>query len=201
MTQENLITLPHKSLRQASAEVVLPSEETQQLVKDMIAVTLDWEQRRSHEFGVALAAVQINRLQRVIVVRSDFRDKDNHQFDAYINPVITRREGAPVRELEGCLSIKDIYAEVERYPRIKFKALDLEGRPVKRVVKGFLARVFQHEIDHVHGITLVDRCGADGNFFALQADGKMKLLSSSERDTFIKRVGVQPVIEASSHAH
>lgn len=201
MTQTALITLPHKNLHRVSADATVPSVEINQLVDDMQAVTLDWEQHRRHEFGVALAAVQINRLVRVIIIRSDFHDKDNHRFDVYINPVISRVEGEPVRELEGCLSVKDTYGEVARYPRVKIKALGLDGRPVKRVAKGFLARVFQHEIDHTHGITFVDRCGPTGNFFALQTDGSMQPLSRSEQQAFIKRVGVQPLPKETAHAH
>lgn len=64
----------------------------------------------SHEVAVALAAVQIDRLERVVIVRADFDDKTNREFVPLINPEIVKSEGTPVLEHEGCLSVSDIYA-------------------------------------------------------------------------------------------
>lgn len=162
----------------------------------MAAATLDWEDHREHEFGVALAAVQVDKSIRVVVVRRDFKDKSVRDFDTYINPEITRYEGEPRSEIEGCLSVKDIYGEVKRYPKIKIKAQDLEGRTVKKVVKGFLAQVFQHEIDHTLGFTFVDRCGHNGTYYRINDDGSMKELSEQDKKAFLKSTG--KIREASS---
>src|SRR5207245_520839 len=113
----------------------------QELAQHMIGATLDWEAGREHEFGAALAAVQIAQAYRVVVIRDDFDDKANKTFGVFINPEIVKAEGEPVEELEGCLSVKDIYGAVKRYPKVKVKALNLEGKPVRVTATGFLARV------------------------------------------------------------
>ena len=84
MTQKDIITLPHKSLRQRSKRVGLISNEIITLVKDMQKATLDWEDHRKHEVGVALAAVQVNKMYRVVILRSNFDDKDDKTFKIYI---------------------------------------------------------------------------------------------------------------------
>ena len=189
MNRHDIICLPHPSLREPSEDARVPSKEIQALVDSMEQATLDWEKHREHEVGVALAAVQIDRNVRVIIIRRDIDDKDNPIFEVYVNPIITRFEGNPIMELEGCLSVRDVYGKVARYPRVKVKALDLAGKPIKRVAKGFLARVFQHEIDHTQGLTFVDRVGSKGSYFSLEADGSMNRLRPAERQAFLKRVG------------
>jgi peptide deformylase len=112
MTRKDIITLPNKHLRQRSIRVGLVTDEVRQLVDDMEAATLDWEDHRDHELGVALAAVQIDRLQRVVVIRNNFEDKTDRSFQVLINPEITKYEGEIEEDYEGCLSIKDIYGKV-----------------------------------------------------------------------------------------
>jgi peptide deformylase len=143
-----------------------------QLAQDMIEATLDWEDSREHEFGAALAAVQVGQLYRVLVIRNDFDDKADKSFSVFINPEIVKAEGEPVEELEGCLSVKDIYGSVLRYPKVKVKALNLEGQPVRITATDFLARVFQHEIDHTNGIVFVDRVDDPHKLFRLGTNGK-----------------------------
>lgn len=193
MTREKLIALPNPSLRKASKIVEdVSSNKIKSLIKEMESVTLDWESSRKHETGVALAAIQINQPLRVVIVRKDFADRGIHDFDVYINPKITRYEGEPEFELEGCLSVKDIYGKVPRYPKIKIKAINQDGTPIKMVLKGFKARVFQHEIDHTDGKTFIDRVGNDGEFYLLQETGEMKQLSKSDRHKFLEDSGYVP---------
>lgn len=191
MNRHHIISLPAENLRKPSAEVT-DFAAARKLAGQMIRATLDWEDSREHEFGVALAAIQINRPLSMIVVRRRFDDKSERDFDVYVNPRIARVEGEPASELEGCLSVRDTYGRVARYPKVKIKAQDLDGKVISRVAKGFMARVFQHEIDHIQGITFVDRCGPHGEFFTLLPDGSMQKLSESERAAFLKLAGLKP---------
>lgn len=177
MNKDSIITLPHTHLRQRSKKVGLISAEITQLIADMEAATLDWEDSRAHEVGVALAAVQIDTLLRVIVIRNNFDDKNDRSFQAFINPEITKYEGTPEEDYEGCLSVKDIYGKVKRYPKVRIKALDVNGRLVRLTAEGFLARVFQHEIDHTNGIVFIDHIKQDRDaFFKLDTDGQLEPL-------------------------
>src|SRR5690349_4445708 len=94
MTDRNdIITLPNPSLRAKSVRIHVITDETKQLIADMKAAALDWEDSRPHEIAVALAAVQINRLERAVIVRSDFDNKDNREFTVLLNPEIVKYEG------------------------------------------------------------------------------------------------------------
>ncbi len=176
-TKSQLIALPHPDLRQRSKKVGIISDEITQLISDMQDVTLDWEDSREHEVGVALAAVQIDKLLRVIIIRNSFENKSDRSFQVFINPEITKYEGNTEEDFEGCLSIKDIYGKVPRYTRVRIKALDLDGSPIRLTVEGFLARVFQHEIDHTKGIMFIDHIKDNAEaFYRLKADGHLEKL-------------------------
>jgi peptide deformylase len=112
------------------------------------------------------------------VIRNDFDNKNDKSFSVFINPEIVKTEGEPTEELEGCLSVKDIYGSVARYPKVKVKALNLEGRPVRVTATDFLARVFQHEIDHTNGIVFVDRVDNPRKLFRLGSNGKFTPVAS-----------------------
>ncbi len=181
---KQLITLPSPDLRERSKKIGLISSDVADLISNMETVTLEWEDSRDHEVGVALAAVQIGVLQRAVVIRKDFNDKQNREFKVFINPEITKYEGEIVYDYEGCLSVKDIYGHVPRYSKVRVKAIDEHGKEVRTTAEGFLARVFQHEIDHTNGIVFVDRIHDDEEaFFVLDDDGK---LSALDYETEIK---------------
>lgn len=177
LTESTLITLPHVHLRERSQKVGLISAEIKQLVAHMQQVTLDWEDSREHEVGVALAAVQIDQLLRVVVIRNNFDNKSDRTFTAFINPVIAKYEGEIEEDYEGCLSIKDIYGRVKRHNKVRIKATNLEGREFRITAEGFLARVFQHEIDHCNGTVFIDYIKNQPEaFFKLLPDGKLEQL-------------------------
>jgi peptide deformylase len=181
MTKDDIIALPHKSLRTKSKRVGIISDEIKQLVRDMEAATIDWEQSREHEVGVALAAVQINQLYKVVVVREDYNDKTNHNFTVLINPEITKYEGKTVEDYEGCLSIKDIYGKVPRYEKVRIKALDINGKSFRVSAEGFLARIMQHEIDHTNGVVFIDHIKDNPEaFFRLSTSGDIEQLNYSK---------------------
>ena len=92
-TYKDIITLPNHDLRLHSKKVAQLTPEVAQVIDDMMAATIDWEASRPHEVAVALAAVQIDQLQRIVIVREVFDDKNNQNFTVLINPKITKYEG------------------------------------------------------------------------------------------------------------
>lgn len=178
MKKEDIITLPNPHLRQKSKKVHVITNETKQLIKDMTSAAVDWETSRPHEISAALAAVQIDRLDRVVIVRSEFDDKKNTHFTALINPEIVKYEGDIVYEYEGCLSVKKVYGKVPRYNKVRVRAMNEHGETIRLKAEGFLARVLQHEIDHTNGIVFIDHIKDDKNaFFTLDDEGELKKLS------------------------
>lgn len=184
MTKDDIITLPNAHLREKSAKVQVIDDDTLKLVKDMTDAALDWEASRPHEISAALAAVQIDALSRVVIVRSDFDDKESNEFTTLINPEIVKYEGTLIEDYEGCLSVKDVYGKVPRYSKIRVRAINLEGQEVRFKADGFLARVIQHEIDHTNGIVFIDHIKDNKKaFYRLDEKGELEPL---DYDTHIK---------------
>ena len=135
-------------LRETSSNVADIDKSVLGLVSDMLD-TLE------NEGGVGLAAPQIGITKRIIIVR--YEDK----VDTYINPEIEALENKKVEEDEGCLSIYSIQGfQVKRYPKIKIKATNLKGNTEEFIAEDLLARVIQHEMDHLNGIMFIDHLGA-----------------------------------------
>lgn len=175
MTKDDIITLPNPHLRQKSAKVGVITDEVKKVVQDMQDATIDWEASRAHEVGVALAAVQIDSLLKIVVVRNNYDNKEDHTFTVFINPEITKYDGEIIEDYEGCLSVKNVYGKVPRSSKVKVKALDLDGREFRVTAEGFLARIFQHEIDHTNGIVFVDHIREDPEaFYHLKEDGGLE---------------------------
>jgi peptide deformylase len=172
-----LITLPNPHLRQRSKKVGLVDGKIKQIIDNMKRATIDWEDSREHEVGVALAGVQIDHLLRIVIIREDTEHKENKNFIVFINPEITKYEGDILEDYEGCLSIKDVYGKVPRYSKVKVKALDENGKSFRVTAEGFLARIFQHEIDHTNGTVFIDHIkDKEDAFYKLQDDGKLTSL-------------------------
>ncbi len=181
-TKDIIIKLPAPSLRANSRKVGLITDEIRKIIEDMKTATLDWEASRPHEVGVAMAAVQIGKLYKIIIVRNNFDDRKDQTFSVFINPEITKLEGAIEEDYEGCLSVADIYGRVPRYEKVRVKAIDEQGRPIRVRAEGFLARVFQHEIDHLKGLAFTDHIkDRPDAFFKLTKTGKLEPLDY-ERD-------------------
>lgn len=134
-------------LRQKADAVPAIDEETRRLIKDMFDTMYEAD-------GVGLAAPQVGATQRVIVV-------DPHEQDVkpmgLVNPVILDFSDDVERGEEGCLSIPGLKDIVERPAAIVVEALDADGNPVRIEAEGLLARVLQHEVDHLDGILFIDR--------------------------------------------
>jgi peptide deformylase len=177
MKKESIITLPHAHLRKKSRRIHVITDHIKKLIDDMTAATLDWENSRPYEIGAALAAVQVDHLERVVIIRSDFDNKENRDFTALINPEVIKYEGDLIEDYEGCLSVKDVYGRVPRYSKVRVKALDLDGREVRLKADGFLARVLQHEIDHTNGTIFIDHIkDSKDAFYTLNEKGELEKL-------------------------
>jgi peptide deformylase len=169
-------------LRQPSAEVRAVDAEVRAFIADL------YETMHASK-GVGLAANQVGVARRIAVVETD----EQHRY-ALVNPVIVEREGS-IKDEEGCLSIPDIYGDVERAVRVVVEALDEQG--VKRRIEGteLLARALQHEIDHLDGILFVDRVGPFKRRFLLRQWEK----SRKGQTGYIKQVK-EPVPEDAAKA-
>ena len=174
MTKDDIITLPNPHLRQKSERVGVITDEVKQIIQDMKDATIDWDHSRDHEVGVALAAVQIDKMYKIVIVRNNYDNKEDLEFTVFINPELVKNEGEPVTDFEGCLSVKEVYGKVPRYPKVKVKALDINGKAFRVTAEGFLARIFQHEIDHTNGIPFIDHIKDEADaFYRLGEDGKL----------------------------
>jgi peptide deformylase len=177
MKKEAIITLPNPHLRTKSTKVHVITDDTIRLIDDMTSASIDWEDSRPHEISAALAAVQIDNMQRVVIIRSDFDDKSARDFTALINPEIVKYEGDVVSDYEGCLSVGGVYGKVPRHTKVRVKALDLEGNEVRFKADGFLARVIQHEVDHTNGIVFIDHIrDQTAAFYTLDEKGELQPL-------------------------
>lgn len=178
MTKDDIIALPNPHLRQKSARIHVVTDEVRKLVDEMVQAALDWEDSRPHEISAALAAVQVDRLERVVIIRSDFDDKETREFTALINPEVVKYEGEVLADFEGCLSVKHVYGKVPRHTKVRVKALDIDGNEIRIKAEGFLARVLQHEIDHCQGTVFIDRIKDKKDaFYTLDDKGELQPLN------------------------
>jgi len=152
MAIREIITLPHKTLRQKARKVTSFGADLQTLIDDLV------ETMRSAP-GVGLAAAQVNVQSRVIVV--EFNENEDEEIPpklyVVVNPEITRFSSEDEIATEGCLSIPMIVGDVERPITVTIKGLNRRGQPQKIKASGWLARIFQHEVDHLDGVLFVDR--------------------------------------------
>lgn len=151
MAIREIITLPHKTLRRKARKVTSFGAELQSLVDDMV------ETMRAAP-GVGLAAPQVDVPLRVIVV--EFNDSEDEEAPptlyVCINPKVTPRTTDEEVGTEGCLSIPGIVGDVSRPVAVTVAGLNRHGQPMKLKVSGWLARIFQHEVDHLNGVLFVD---------------------------------------------
>jgi peptide deformylase len=177
MTKDDIITLPNPHLREKSSRVREINDEILALIDGMTAAAIDWENSRPHEISAAFAAVQMDHMVRLVIVRSDFDDKEEKGFTALINPEIVKYEGTIETDYEGCLSVRDVYGKVPRHTKIRVKAINTEGEEVRFKAEGFLARVIQHEIDHTQGIVFIDHIkDQEKAFYTLDEKGELQPL-------------------------
>ncbi len=177
MTKEEIITLPNKNLRIKSKKILTIDSTIIKIIEMMKAATIDWDLSREHEVGVALAAIQIDQPYRIVIVRNDHNKKSDKTFKVFINPQITKYEGQLKDDYEGCLSVPEIYGKVPRYEKVYIQAIDENANKIKVVAEDFLARIFQHEIDHTNGKLFIDKIRDQPDaFFKLTKKGDLEKL-------------------------
>lgn len=169
-----IITTPNPLLRQKSTRVREITDETHQIIADMVAKSLEWENNHPYELSAAMAAPQLGVNQRIIIIRDDLNDKKNNSFTALINPEVIRAEGKLEKDYEGCLSVPEIYGMVERPTKVKVKATLEDGHEVRLKANDYLARTLLHEIDHLDGILFIDHIkGQRDAFYRLNDKGDL----------------------------
>ena len=151
MAIREIITVPHPTLYKNTRKVTDFGKDTQTLIDDMVETI-------KAAPGVGLAAPQVGVLLKVIVV--EFSDDEDESVPpklyTLINPEITRHSQETIVGTEGCLSVPNLIGDVERYETITVKGLNRQGKSIKVKAKGWLSRIFQHEIDHLKGVIFTD---------------------------------------------
>ena len=159
MALRKIVTLPEPVLRRKAHAVTKFDKNLQALIDDMIETMREAP-------GVGLAAPQIGLSERLIVVEyyEHEEDEENEENEdapkkvwALLNPEVVKASEETLMGVEGCLSIPNLVGEVERHAAIQVRGLNRHGKPMKIKAKGWLARIFQHEIDHLNGILFTER--------------------------------------------
>ena len=152
MAVREIVTIPHLTLRRNARKVTDFGPKLQTLIDDMVEIMRVAP-------GVGLAAPQIDVSQRVIVV--EFGDEEDETVEpslyTIVNPEIMRPSRETVIGTEGCLSIPMLVGDVERSESVTVKGLNRRGQPIKLKAKGWLARIFLHEVDHLNGVLFIDK--------------------------------------------
>ena len=146
-------------LRQKARRVTKIDDALQRLIDDMIDTMREAN-------GVGLAANQVGVLQRVVVI--EMPEEEEEVVRVLINPEIVRREGERVVE-EGCLSIPGYRGELTRSLKVRVRALDRDGNPVRFKAEGLLAQALEHETDHINGTLYIDHLESPEKLWKLQA--------------------------------
>lgn len=146
MTVLDILKYPDPRLRRRAEPVAAVDADIRRLIDDMFETMYAAP-------GIGLAATQVNVTRRVIVI-----DVSEHGDtpQAFVNPEILELGGDVERSQEGCLSVPDVYDEVDRYTRARVHALDRDGQPLEFEAEGMLAICIQHEIDHLDGKLFID---------------------------------------------
>ena len=148
MTIKTIITEPNKILRQVSKPVTNVGKEEQRLMDDMLETMYSAN-------GIGLAAIQIGIPKRIIVM--DISKDENKKKPMYfVNPVIKNKNILKSTYEEGCLSVPDQFAEIDRPKNCEVEYLDYEGEKKFLKAEGLLATCIQHEMDHLEGILFID---------------------------------------------
>jgi len=159
MALRPIVTLPEPVLYRKARPITKFDKNLQTLIDDMIDTMHDAP-------GVGLAAPQVGISERLIVVeyaeQPDEAEGEEHEevkpkLYVMINPEIVKTSEETIMGIEGCLSIPGLVGEVERFEEIQIKGLNRRGQPMKLKAKGWLARIFQHEIDHINGVVFTQR--------------------------------------------
>lgn len=150
MALREVVKFPDPLLKEVSKPIVEIDDELRELARDMIEVMYD-------EPGIGLAAPQVGASVRMFVIDTEWSDDGiGKNPTVVINPEISDREGRITWE-EGCLSVPDYTANVDRDAKITLRGSDLDGKIIEETVEGLRAVCIQHEVDHLDGVLFIDR--------------------------------------------
>ena len=148
MTTRTIITEPNKLLRQVSKPVSKVGKEEQKLMKDMLETMYAAN-------GIGLAAIQVGIPKRIIVM--DICKEENKKEPRYfVNPIIKNKDALKATYEEGCLSVPNQFADIDRPSKCEVEYLDYNGQKQLLKAEGLLATCIQHEMDHLEGILFID---------------------------------------------
>lgn len=150
MALRDVLQFPDPRLKEVSEPIEEITDEIRELARDMCDVMYD-------EPGIGLAAPQVGASVRMFVIDTEWSDEGaDRNPTVMINPEFTRKEGKITWE-EGCLSVPDYTADVERAAEVTIKAIDLDGKEIIEEAEGLRAVCLQHEFDHLDGVLFIDR--------------------------------------------
>ncbi len=155
MAIREILTVPHPVLKQVSKPVAVVTDDIRRLMDDMLETMYDAP-------GIGLAAVQVGEPIRVIVMDLQEKPEDDPEGEAikkpryFVNPEIVWKSEDLAPYEEGCLSVPEVYDEVQRPARVRLKYLDYNGNEVEEEADGLFAVCIQHEMDHLEGVLFID---------------------------------------------
>ena len=148
MTVKKILTEPNKILRQISKPVEIVGKEEQRLMDDMLETMYSAN-------GIGLAAIQIGIPKRIIVMDIS-KDENKKEPMYFVNPIIKSKDTQKSTYEEGCLSVPNQFAEIDRPKNCEVEYLDYNGKKKLLIAEGLLATCIQHEMDHLEGILFID---------------------------------------------
>ena len=177
-----VVKYPHPILRHKSKPVKRIDQELRDIIAEMLTVMYA-------DDGVGLAANQVNLPYRIFVLNTSGKPEQKDDEFVFINPVVIKKKGSAESE-EGCLSFPEIYAPVIRPDEIVIQGIGLDGQVQEFHWKGFAAKAAQHEMDHINGMTFIDRL-SPANLLAVrdrldelemqfETDRRLKLIPDDE---------------------
>ncbi len=173
MAIREILTVPHEGLKRKARQVTDFGSELQTLIDDMLETMRDAP-------GSGLAATQVGVLQRVFI--AEFGDEEDEEIPPklyiIVNPEITRKSKETISGIEGCLSVPEFVGEVERAEAVTIKGQNRHGQKMKLKASGWLARIFQHEVDHLDGVVFLDRAEKIYSLEELQSEEMAGEISS-----------------------
>ncbi|HIG72583.1 MAG TPA: peptide deformylase [Myxococcales bacterium] len=150
MALREIVKFPDPRLKEVSKPITEVDDTLRELARDMIDVMYD-------EPGIGLAAPQVGASIRMFVIDTEWSDEEVRRNPVVVlNPEISDPEDKIIWE-EGCLSVPDYSANVERDAKITLRGIDLDGNPIEEHAEGLRAVCIQHEVDHLDGILFIDR--------------------------------------------
>jgi peptide deformylase len=173
-TPLSIVTYPHPTLRHKSKPIKRVDADLVRMIRSMYQLMYDAR-------GIGLAANQVDLPLRFFIVNLSGKADEGEEL-VFINPVVTQPKGNEEAD-EGCLSFPDLYGPVKRPKQVTVNAYDLRGEEIKARLDGLLARVVQHELDHLDGVLFTDRMSPTAMAEAQPALEEFELSFQNQRQT------------------